>query len=160
MIVRVAALLIVALLAFAGSAQAQGCTPDFGGKYSKLLGSISVPEDVADHGPCKEFGRWGGGYYAGHRNTPEGYWVYVAPNWYIWAYQKEEAEAEAECSPDQDGKYSDLAHKLHIPDETAAYGSCFDYGRFNSSSYREFQNLEFGYWVYVKPHWYIWRREN
>ena len=28
--------------------------------------------------------------YAGYRDLPTGYWVYVYPNWYIWGETKKE----------------------------------------------------------------------
>ena len=35
-------------------------------------------KDFTDYGYC-ECSAWGG-----HQNLPNGYWVYVCPNWYIW----------------------------------------------------------------------------
>lgn len=55
-----------------------------GGKYCNLLKRIKVPGDVKQYGQFKDFGHWDGTEYAGHTNLPKGYWVYVAPHWYIW----------------------------------------------------------------------------
>lgn len=54
------------------------------GKYSHLMSSIRVPEDKASYGLFRDFGYWSGTNYGGHRQLPPGYWVYVAPTWYIW----------------------------------------------------------------------------
>ena len=54
------------------------------GKYSKLLAVISVPSDKKDYGEFNDYGISEGGDWAGYKGLPKGYWVYVAPNWYIW----------------------------------------------------------------------------
>jgi secreted protein with Ig-like and vWFA domain len=54
------------------------------GKYSNLLRIVAAPDDVAAYGSMREFGRWEGTVYAGQKDLPQGFWVYVYPNWYIW----------------------------------------------------------------------------
>jgi hypothetical protein len=54
------------------------------GKYKNLLRIIEAPEDSATHGVFDDYGRWEGTSYRGQNNLPQGYWVYVAPHWYIW----------------------------------------------------------------------------
>jgi Ca-activated chloride channel family protein len=54
------------------------------GKYVNLLRIVEAPADAATYGTFRDFGRWEGTSYAGQDNLPKGYWVYVAPNWYIW----------------------------------------------------------------------------
>jgi secreted protein with Ig-like and vWFA domain len=54
------------------------------GKYKNLLRIVEAPEDSAAHGEWNDYGRWDGTSYRGQNNLPQGYWVYVAPHWYIW----------------------------------------------------------------------------
>ncbi len=54
------------------------------GKYFQLLKVIEVPNDQASYGAFNDYGWWYSDTYAGFTNLPGGYWVYVAPKWYIW----------------------------------------------------------------------------
>ena len=54
------------------------------GKYRNLLRIVPAAGDAATHGSFHDYGRWAGTSYLSHNNLPRGYWVYVAPNWYIW----------------------------------------------------------------------------
>jgi Ca-activated chloride channel family protein len=56
-----------------------------GGKYADLLDKLHVPDDLQNYGEFREFGYWSGTSYAGREGLPPGYWVYVYPDWYIWA---------------------------------------------------------------------------
>src|SRR5688572_30057320 len=58
-----------------------------GGKYSGLLRVVPAPGDEATHGKFREAGYSHTPSWAGQDNLPAGYWVYVAPNWYIWQKQ-------------------------------------------------------------------------
>ena len=78
------------LLAWTCLQEAEGARPtpldraSVGGKYARLLAVLEVPADLATYGKLHEFGYWSGTQWAGHENLPSGYWVYVAPSWYIW----------------------------------------------------------------------------
>jgi hypothetical protein len=54
------------------------------GKYRKLLKRINVPQDKNGYGEFSDYGAYSGTSYAGYNNLPAGYWVYLAPHWYIW----------------------------------------------------------------------------
>lgn len=54
------------------------------GKYKRLLEKIRVPQDLQTYGEFEDYGFWAGGSYAGQDNLPQGYWVYVYPNWFLW----------------------------------------------------------------------------
>jgi hypothetical protein len=54
------------------------------GRYKNLLRIVPAPGDVSTFGAASDFGRWEGTAYAGQNDLPQGYWVYVYPNWYIW----------------------------------------------------------------------------
>jgi Ca-activated chloride channel family protein len=56
-----------------------------GGKYKSLLRRLHVPADTEKYGQFKELGHSEMKSYAGSENLPAGYWVYVAPYWYLWA---------------------------------------------------------------------------
>ncbi|MFT5091318.1 MAG: Ca-activated chloride channel family protein [Porticoccaceae bacterium] len=55
------------------------------GKYRRLVKKIEVRDDFQRFGAFNDFGHWDGTEYAGHKDLPPGNWVYVYPNWYIWA---------------------------------------------------------------------------
>ena len=55
------------------------------------------------------------------------------------------------------GKYRVLLRKIHVPQDTNAYGQFTDYGMYTGNSWAGFNDLPPGYWVYVYPNWYIWR---
>ena len=62
------------------------------GKYTELLKTVASAGDWKTYGDFNDYGYWGGNVYAGQKDLPAGYWVYVYPNWYIWKNQKD-AEA-------------------------------------------------------------------
>jgi hypothetical protein len=63
-----------------------GATPQLGprSRYKTLITTIQVPADQATYGDFCDYGYWQGGSYGGHEGLPPGYWVYVAPTWYIY----------------------------------------------------------------------------
>ena len=66
------------------------------GKYRRLVKKIEVRDDFQRFGAFNDYGHWDGTEYAGHKDLPPGNWVYVYPNWYIWA---EAAVPAAEDKP-------------------------------------------------------------
>jgi len=54
------------------------------GKYNVLLKRIEVKGDESTYSAFHDYGYWSGTAYYHHKDIPAGYWVYVAPNWYIW----------------------------------------------------------------------------
>jgi hypothetical protein len=64
---------------------------------------------------------------------------------------------EAPSLPTVAGKYRVLLRKIHVPQDKASYGLFTDYGMYTGDSWAGYINLPAGYWVYVYPHWYIWR---
>ena len=60
------------------------------GKYKTLLRRIEVADDQPLYGDFKDYGRWDGAEYKTHQHLPHGYWVYVAPHWYIWGESTEQ----------------------------------------------------------------------
>jgi hypothetical protein len=82
--VQLALLLSLSTLAGAGLAQTAPQEASVSGKYATLLRKISVPEDKVKYGSVYDYGYWSNSTYADYEKLPTGYWVYVAPHWYIW----------------------------------------------------------------------------
>lgn len=53
-------------------------------RYQKLLRTIPAPGDRNTYGDFCDFGYWSGTSYGGQTGLPRGYWVYLAPNWYVY----------------------------------------------------------------------------
>ncbi|WP_035055823.1 hypothetical protein [Andreprevotia chitinilytica] len=53
------------------------------GKYSDLLQVLPCPADSHTYGDFNDYGYWGGGPWC-RQTGMAGYWVWVAPNWYVW----------------------------------------------------------------------------
>ncbi len=58
-----------------------------------------------------------------------------------------------------EGKYRDLLRRIEVPADLEFYGEFSDYGRYEGTSYAGHDDLPPGFWVYLHPHWYIWREE-
>lgn len=71
------------------------------GKYQMLLRQISVPDDKDNYGEFKDYGHYESRSYAGFDDLPKGYWVYVAPYWYIWREQKSDVKEKRAWGPEQ-----------------------------------------------------------
>lgn len=54
------------------------------GHYRSLLRKFDVPADQSSYGDFYDYGFWAGKDYAEQHDLPSGYWVYVAPTWYIF----------------------------------------------------------------------------
>jgi hypothetical protein len=54
------------------------------GKYRMLLAQIKVEKDCKEYGEFRDLGQANRKEYDGHKDLPKGYWVYVAPYWYVW----------------------------------------------------------------------------
>lgn len=128
------------------------------GKYEGLLKVISVPEDKATYGEVFDYGEYPACDYADYTDLPRAYWVYVAPKWYLWkGLAAKKVEIKVPPAASVNGKYEKLLVRLHLPDDEATYGKEYDWGHWNGTSWKTFDNLPPGYWVYVAPHWYIWK---
>src|SRR5205823_59938 len=64
------------------------------GNYSGLLRTLKVPEAEKLYGRFCDLGYYPETEYAGYNDLPPGYWVYVAPNWYVWKDSKRPREKE------------------------------------------------------------------
>lgn len=127
------------------------------GKYEGLLRVISVPEDKAQYGETYDYGEFPACDYADYQDLPQAYWVYVAPKWYLWKGLATDKKLPAAANAN--GKYQKLLVRLHVPEDEATYGKEYDWGAWNGTSYKSFDKLPPGYWVYAAPHWYIWEQQ-
>lgn len=57
------------------------------GKYADLLQVMNCPRDQGSYGEFRDYGWWNGGPWCG-QSGKAGYWVWVAPNWYVWANRR------------------------------------------------------------------------
>lgn len=83
------------------------------GKYEGLVQTFTLPGDVERYGQFNDFGYWKGGAYESIPNAPAGYWVYVAPDWYVW---KSVAQPPQPEQPEQS-----RPSEHHAPQEPAPY---------------------------------------
>lgn len=71
-------------------------------------------------------------------------------------------ESVAEVVPAKahgNGKYAKLLRRLKVPEDRQSYSEYRDYGYYQQCDWAGHNNIPAGYWVYVFPHWYIWRDE-
>lgn len=54
------------------------------------------------------------------------------------------------------GKYEDLIQEISCPSDGKQYGRFTDYGYWRGGSWCGQMGQE-GYWVWLKPTWYVWR---
>ncbi len=55
------------------------------GRYKDLLDKFERPDDLYAYGDFYDFGQRNGEQFLGKQGVPDGYWVYVYPNWYVWS---------------------------------------------------------------------------
>lgn len=56
-------------------------------------------------------------------------------------------------------RYKTLLRKIDVPRDQQTYGDFYDYGYYTGTSYMEHTDLPVGYWVYVAPHWLIYKED-
>lgn len=66
------------------------------GKYTGLLRTIPAKFDYLSYSAFNDYGFSRESSYAGQDDIPEGYWVYVYPNWYVFKSAKPEDKEESE----------------------------------------------------------------
>jgi hypothetical protein len=71
------------------------------GKYRMLLHQIKVDKDVEIHQQFKDLGYRNQPSYAGHNDLSAGWWVYVAPYWYIWRDRTSIQRPNRDWGPEQ-----------------------------------------------------------
>src|SRR5262249_35205340 len=49
---------------------------------------------------------------------------------------------------------------IRVPDDFPSYSAFSDYGFSQTPSWGGFSGLPPGYWVYVYPHWFIWKESS
>jgi len=61
------------------------CDPTFGGRYAGLVRKIYLPRDRRQYGMCRNYGRWNGTSYRGHRFPRGLFWTFDGTHWYLFA---------------------------------------------------------------------------
>jgi len=117
------------------------------GKYFQLKQTLTCERDRAKYGNFSDYGYWKGGNWCGQRGK-KGYWVWVAPTWYVWA-GKTPPHASA------NGKYTNLVQTLYCPRDRKKYGTHSDYGYWKGGNWCG-QRGQAGYWVWSHPNWFVW----
>jgi hypothetical protein len=130
-------------------------TASVNGKYRTLLTTLYAPQDQGSYGSFNDWGYSTSTSWAGYTNLPQGYWVYVYPNWYIWKNTSAGGGSNL-TKASVNGKYYNLLRVLNVPADGGSYGDFYDYGSYSSTSYAGYDYVPAGYWVYVYPDWYIW----
>jgi hypothetical protein len=133
---------------------------DVGGKYARLVQVMPCPADQATYGEFRDYGRWEGGAWCGSTGKP-GYWVWVAPNWYVWGKQIQDGAllgADITTLASAHNKYAGLIQIMRCPTDQATYGEFRDYGRWEGGAWCGGTGKP-GYWVWVAPNWYVWHRQ-
>lgn len=131
------------------------------GKYYNLLQVMECPRDRHSYGEYKDYGYWSGGAWCGQQGKA-GYWVWIAPRWYVWAKKSVSKKSSYGTIPPKasvDGKYSNLVQKLKCARDRRSYGEYRDYGYWGGGPWCG-QNGKAGYWVWVAPYWYVWGVKN
>ena len=67
------------------------------------------------------------------------------------------AKLKPSLTPGPKGRYHTLLRKIAVPADRAAYGDFCDYGYYPATSYAGHKDIPAGYWVYLHPHWYIYK---
>ncbi|MCP4134305.1 MAG: hypothetical protein GY754_25245 [bacterium] len=147
------------------------------GKYYDLIQVVNCPKDKARYGAYKDYGVWGGDTLCGHF-IPEGYLVWVSPDWFLWKNSRDAwkhknkrahdkpAKKEKDISRNKqvpsrasvNGKYAHLIQMLHCPADKGTYKNYTEYGYWSGGSWCGTKGKG-GYWVWVKPYWYIWKKK-
>ncbi len=141
------------------------------GKYTDLFYVLKVPEDKGSYGAFSDYGWWKGGSWAGVKDTPAGYWVYVEPYWLVFKNSSQTGETERiipvkniskeiveKASVNE--KYTDLVYVLKVPEDKPKYGDFSDYGWWGGGSWAGVSDNPAGYWVYVAPLWLVFKGKN
>jgi hypothetical protein len=129
------------------------------GKYHTLVQVMECPRDTQSYGNYRDYGYWKGGAWCGQQGKA-GYWVWVAPKWYVWA-AKSSSSSSNDTPPraSVNGKYSNLIQKLKCVRDRRSYGDYRDYGYWGGGPWCGRQGKA-GYWVWVAPYWYVWGAKN
>ncbi|HOP65256.1 MAG TPA: hypothetical protein PK358_18160 [Spirochaetota bacterium] len=130
------------------------------GKYSKLLMKIKRPGDRKFYKEFVEYGYQPYGLRLG-KWAPEGFYVYLYPNWYIWGNirEPEDIPENAYRHSKYTYQYSGLIQYIRCPRDRENYGDHYEYGWYDAAVNHPYCGAYSrpGHWVYSYPFWYIWK---
>lgn len=81
--IRAQARFVVGTASSEGPSDSGASEASVGGKYSGLIQRLTCPADRKSYGEFRDWGYWNGGKWCGQTGKA-GYWVWVAPTWYVW----------------------------------------------------------------------------
>ena len=58
------------------------------------------------------------------------------------------------------GKYSGLKQTVYCQEDITSYGDFYESRFYYDSTEYCGQKVQKGYWIYVKPYWYVWQNKN
>lgn len=144
------------------SATNPNCDPTFGGRYVNLVRKIYMPRDRRQYGTCRNYGRWNGTSYRGHRFPRGLFWTFDGTHWYLFASRRTAAGIRSttnpNCDPTFGGRYASLVRKIYMPRDRRQYGMCRNYGPWNGTSYRGHRFPRGLFWTFDGTHWYLFAR--
>jgi len=136
-------------------------TATLNGKYSKLLMKIKRPGDRRQYKRFVEYGYQPYGLRLG-KWAPEGFYVYLYPNWYIWKNLKkpEKIPENAYQNIKYTYKYSELIQYFRCPKDRKNYSDNYEYGWYDAAAKYPYCGVysKPGHWVYSYPNWYVWNK--
>ncbi|OKH17866.1 serine/threonine protein kinase [[Limnothrix rosea] IAM M-220] len=62
------------------------------GRYTDLIQVINCETALEEYGRYNDWGYWEGGSTVCEANAQPGYWVYVYPDWYVWATETDSTD--------------------------------------------------------------------
>ena len=124
-------------------------------KYSGLVRVVPAADENVAQGGFRDHGRLDASPTPKVTDLTGVYWVYAAPNWYVWK-KATPAALEAVPGADASGKYKNLLKKFAAVDDVTEYGGYSDAGYRNVNEYKGIRDIPPGYWLYYSPFWYVW----
>ncbi len=149
------------LLVGTGQVASAGPSKSAGGKYRDLITSFECERDRAKYGSYQDHGYYKAIRWCGH-NVPAGYWVWVAPRWYVYKRTTSKRKGTKLTSLQRatvGGKYRNLLMTLHVPKDVATYGKFHDHSYYAATRYAG-KSVPAGHWVYVAPTWYVFKTKD
>ncbi len=130
------------------------------GKYSKLIQTI---ECSTAGNKLKEFtqfnyksyGFYKGGNWCDEKIGKKGFYVYVAPKWYVYKKKNKSKKVNKKIAS-IGGKYSGLIMKFRCGVQKRFYKDFVDYGYQSLYAWCG-KRVKKGYYVYHNSKWYIWK---
>ncbi len=131
------------------------------GKYKNLIQTIKCKKKG---NRLKEFTRYNykaygyfkGGKWCDNIKGKAGFYSYLAPKWYVWMAQSKKSNKK---TTSVNNKYVKLIQKMKCNWHKKFYKQFAEYG-FQPKNAWCGKKVKPGFYVYVYPYWYIWKKTN